>query len=507
LAVVFVVAACVLSLALRLPFLSVPLTGDEAGYAYVASWLGRGPALYRDLWFDRPQGIFLLYGAILALFGESGEAIRLAAGLYNVFTVVLIFVAGSHLSGTRAGVVAAFLFAISSASPGIEGFTANGELFMNLPTLAAVLLALHYRWFAAGCLLAIATLVKPTALLALIAALIAVAAIDRDRSTTRALHALVRTAAGAALVTIPFVVHGMLSGPDDFWYAIVGFRAEEHSAFAAGTRFFDELRQSGPHVTWAVLPVWFLVALWLRRGRWRSPHGVVLLSFLGGTIAGAALGGYWYWHYFVGILPPAALIAGEALVLDLLPGVAGAMRRRAAVIRAHLRRPRLPEPAPLLHLARPRLNLPWATAGLLAAAISVVANTSFVGATPDETGLRLYRRHASPATRDIARYLEARTHPDDTVYAAFAGPEVYFSSRRRSASRYLYWTEINRVPGALDAVIATLDDPRRCPKYIVRLQGELEQPGRAAPFWERVEQRFYPEIIISGVILYRRLND
>ena len=55
-----ILSICLLSIVLRLPFLSVPLTDDEAGYAYVSSWLARGLALYSDLWFDRPQGIFLL---------------------------------------------------------------------------------------------------------------------------------------------------------------------------------------------------------------------------------------------------------------------------------------------------------------------------------------------------------------------------------------------------------------------------------------------------------------
>ena len=484
-----VLAACALSLLLRLPFLSVGLTDDEAGYAYVASWLARGLALYRDLWFDRPQGIFLIYGAILALFGEATEAIRLAAGLYNAVTTFLVFLLGRRLIGERPALAAAFLFAVASSSPGIEGFTANGELFMNLPTCAAVLLALNRRLFLAGCLLAIATIVKPTALPAVAAAL---GAIVWSAPPSERVSHIVRAVAGAALVLAPFVAHGVLSGPDDFWYAVVGFRMEEHSAFSAGERFFDELRQSGPHVTWAVFPVWLLTALWIRRGRWRSTCGATLASLLGGSIVGAALGGYWYWHYFIGLLPAAALMAGEALVRDLLPGLAA---RAAGALR------------PPVRLLRPRRAAAWVAAAVLSATVSLAVNTSYVGATPEETGLRLYRRHASTASREVARYLAARTGPDDTVYAAFAGPDVYYMSRRRSASRHLYWTEINRVPGALEDVLRTLDDPRRCPKYVVRLQGELEKAGRAAPFWDRVERRFFPEAVVRGVIIYRRLDD
>jgi cytochrome c553 len=38
-------ALCLLSIALRLPFLSVPLITDEACYAYTAHWMARGLAL------------------------------------------------------------------------------------------------------------------------------------------------------------------------------------------------------------------------------------------------------------------------------------------------------------------------------------------------------------------------------------------------------------------------------------------------------------------------------
>ena len=163
LAVSLALAAAV-SLALRLPFLSVPLITDEAGYAYVAYWLARGQALYRDLWFDRPQGIFLIYGAILRLVGESTEAIRFAAGLYNAVTTVLLGLLGARLFGPLAGAAGAGVFAVASASPVIEGFTANGEVFMNLPVVLCVLLAVQRRPFLAGIALALATAIKPTAL-------------------------------------------------------------------------------------------------------------------------------------------------------------------------------------------------------------------------------------------------------------------------------------------------------------------------------------------------------
>ena len=88
-----------------------------------------------------------------------------------------------------------------------------------------------------------------------------------------------------------------------------------------------------------------------------------------------------------------------------------------------------------------------------------------------------------------------------------AGPRRQALRGRRNVGAHLYWTEINRVPGALDAVLGAIDDPRRCPKYVVRVQAELERPGRAAAFWERIERRFEPEAEIRGLVLYRRVGD
>src|SRR4051812_43982020 len=95
--------AMALSLLLRLPFLNVPLISDEGGYAYAAQrWLdGRGD-LYRDLVFDRPQGIFLVYGLIQHTLGMDVVAIRLGAWLATAATMVLIWAFARRATGDRA---------------------------------------------------------------------------------------------------------------------------------------------------------------------------------------------------------------------------------------------------------------------------------------------------------------------------------------------------------------------------------------------------------------------
>ena len=272
---------------------------------------------------------------------------------------------------------------------------------------------------------------------------------------------------------------------------------QAHSAFSVGLPFVGELGQTAPTVLAALLPVWLLAFAALWGSRWKTSGGMVALAFLLGALAGAAAGGYWYWHYYAGLVPPAALLAGAGLARLLDP---------APTAPPVPVTPSAPDASPLpLATRRPLPLLPLALGAALV--VALVFNARLVGASPEETSWRIYRRPAYLASREIAGYVASRTTPQDTIYAAFAQADLYYHSRRRSAGSYLYWTEINRVPGALEALLETLDDPLRRPRYVIRIDQELEVPGQAEPFWSRVERLYRPETAIAGFQLYRLRED
>ncbi|HET7770486.1 MAG TPA: glycosyltransferase family 39 protein [Chloroflexota bacterium] len=447
------------SVGLRLPFLSVPLITDEGGYAYVAHWLARGATLYRDLWFDRPQAIFLVYGAQLALLGESTEAIRLGAALYNVATCVALYALGVRLCSHVVGLGAAGLFAVASASPAIEGFTANGELYMALPMVLSLLCAARGWWWASGLCGALACALKPTALLAVAPPLAAVWWHD-----VRSLRAAVFCALGGLVGVAPFVAHGVLTDGAGYWYALVGFRVSAHSAFSAGGALLRDFLQTAPTTLAALAPLWLLAA-WGARSAWSRRERSVGAAFLGGSLLGAAAGGHWYWHYYVGLVPAAALLGAYALSSPT-----------------------------------PRWLPP--TLGILLLP-TLYFNARLVGATPEETSLRIYERPAYVASGEIAAHVRAGTRESDRVYVAFAQADLYHLSGRRSAGRHLYWTEINRVPGAFDELLTTMRDGTLRPAYVIEIDRELERPGRAAPFWDEVARHYEVEREIGGYRLFR----
>jgi len=413
----------------------------------------------------------------MALLGESTEAIRLGAALFNALTLLLLYGLTASLAGPLAGLAAAGLFAVSSAAPAIEGFTANGELYMNLFVVAALWLASSRRWFLAGMVLALAVAVKPTSLVGAAPAL-AVLALWGESWGRPSLSTVARRgamgAAGAVLAAAPFIAHGVWTDPQVYWYSIAGFRVQAHSAFSAGPALLGDFGQTAPSVLAALLPLWLLAAAGAPLG-WRTRAGAVGGAFLLGSGVGAAAGGHWFWHYYVGLVPAAALLGGLA-IQRLLDG----------------------------ELFTGRREVPWVLGvAMLAMLVAVGFNARLVGMTPGETSWRIYRRPAYLASSEMAAYIRGRTTEADAVYAAFAQADLYHLSGRRSAGRHLYWTEINRVPGALEEVLATLDDPARRPAYVIRINDELEAPGRAASFWERVGRFYAPEGDVQGFTLYR----
>ena len=80
-----------LAILIRLPFLHVPIDSDEGGYLYVARYWTSDYRLYRDIPFDRPPGIFLIYQGIIGLLGDSVPAVRLGAAAWNALTTLVLF--------------------------------------------------------------------------------------------------------------------------------------------------------------------------------------------------------------------------------------------------------------------------------------------------------------------------------------------------------------------------------------------------------------------------------
>jgi hypothetical protein len=140
-----------------------------------------------------------------------------------------------------------------------------------------------------------------------------------------------------------------------------------------------------------------LVRLWGRGDRFPAAF---LTGFAAVNAIGVSASGFYFPHYFQQLLPAVAVLAAGALT----------QVRRA-----------------------------WVAAGLaLATGPLLVAAIGFARMTPDELMRRLYPDNPFEAMPAIAAELAAVTGPDDRVFVFGAEPELLFTARRVSASRYIY---------------------------------------------------------------------
>ncbi len=167
-----VVVVFVLAVALRLPgFSDRVFNSDEAYLATQAQVLNHGGRLYVDTVDRKPPLVPYVYAAVFRVTGTDDlAAVRVIAVFAQVATALLLALeARRRFTWRHAALAAGVLFLLaSSAFPPADAQAANFEIFMlPLMTLAFVL-AVRERPVGAGVSLAVATLAKQTAALALV---------------------------------------------------------------------------------------------------------------------------------------------------------------------------------------------------------------------------------------------------------------------------------------------------------------------------------------------------
>jgi hypothetical protein len=138
-------AIIVITFLLRI-FYAGHLYQDDGLWFTVGEELLRGKALYRDIYFDKPPAIALLYGALFKLFGAHLLTIRLFTIAYSVAVSAALYVFGKRFYHERIGLLAAMMFAVFSTiftTGHVQGL--NTDLLMTLPYAAGAYWLLRAR--------------------------------------------------------------------------------------------------------------------------------------------------------------------------------------------------------------------------------------------------------------------------------------------------------------------------------------------------------------------------
>jgi 4-amino-4-deoxy-L-arabinose transferase-like glycosyltransferase len=408
------------SFVLRLQVMDIPFERDEGEYAYAAQLMLDGVPPFKEAYNMKFPGIYAVYAAILFLFGQTHWGVHLALACVNAATVVIIFLIGRKLFNPVAASAAALMFAMLSFLPSVQGIMANSEHFVLLAALAGILALMKARdngsvlmLFLGGLLIGAGYTIKQHGaafvlfgyfLLALDFLLGGV-----DLKKTGARFAAFTLGAVAPFITMCAILY--LSGVfSEFWFWTFTY-AREYVSVTDFSTGLSRLRLEASNIflssplLWIFCGAGLLTPLWNKEARRAWPFIAGLLAFS----ALAVVPGFFFRpHYFIYVLPAASLLfAGTTTALPVFFGKQKGVMGTAALCVALF--------ASLVYTQR----------GALAS-------------TPEALSRDMYGYNPFPEALVISEYIAGNTAPDDKIAVLGSEPEIYFYSKRRSATGFIY---------------------------------------------------------------------
>jgi 4-amino-4-deoxy-L-arabinose transferase-like glycosyltransferase len=453
--------AAALAVLVRIPFFDAPLTADEGGYAEAARLWDRGATLYRDIWVDRPQGLMLIFRGVLQL-GSSPDVLRGAAAAAGVLCLLATMLLAFRLTRSSTVTIATgLLLATVGSSPFLESFTLAGELLASLAAVLALLAFTGYLrrhsavWLvvaglAAGC----AVMIKQSGFDAALAIVAYLAWTERSRALRRI---VIFVAAGAAPV-----LAGLFSAVTlhRWWFAVVGYRGSGDSLVTGSfAHRLSLLADSLPNATKGL----GLLALLAILG-WRTSPLLVRL-WLGAAVLGVLGGGNFHFHYYLQLVPPLAVLAGNG-VEWVISG-----RHRAVA------------------------------AGLVAVAVATaVVTVPLWFDSPTAQAKEIWPR--DPHLRHdaaVVEYVRAHSRPGRRVLVLWGAADVYYLADRSPAIPYMWKRNIEAIPGVRDRLNRVLAARRPALVALVQPLESLEGFERTRAILAREYRRV---ALVDGVPVY-----
>jgi len=455
-------AGVALSVALRFPFWSAPLTTDEGGYAEVARRWQHGETLYGAAWVDRPQGLILVFWSLLHLGLDSPYALRVAAAGAAALVTLATLAVALRVAGRIAGYAAAALMATFGASPYIESFTLSGELLASLPAVLSLLAFTQYvrssrsRWLVlCGVLAGCALMVRQSAFDAALAA-VAYLLITQGR---RALPKVGLIVGGAALP----VAAGIIAArdPSEWSAAVIAYRWRGDSILTGSFMYrLGLFGDSMPAAAYALA----LLALLAAIGWGRAP--LLARLWLAAALVGVVGGGNFHYHYYIQLVPPLCILGGVGVVRLLQE------RRRMLVL---------------------------AAGAVAAATIALTAPTWFESGRAQARAIWPHDPHLVHDAA-IARYVRANTRPHDKIFVIWGAASIYYLADREPALRYMWLRNIQSLPGVLERARRVLLLRKAKLVVVVQDPGRIDKAGVTARI---LRERYERVVWIDGVPIYR----
>lgn len=478
---------------LRWPFRIADLIRDEGEYVHLGQAILRGRIPYLDIYNEKTPFVFYFFALVNRLAGVSVEAVRLATTAFGMLTLLGLYALARQLFNPFAAFWTGLAFVVMMSAQFAIYNQATAEYFGLLWMVLAVLFWYRARCAApvrlrllAGIAAGLAYQTKQSGLF-VFAFLVAERTMEGLRTEQCRRLAWVAVARDAALALFGFA---LVVGSTMAYFSSYGALSDYITC--TWTNLFEYVGARG-----GVLrdPRYVQeMAFWLIRhdlGLWvlgTAGVGAMALGAPGSParhlwalplliVASALAAGQFYTQYFQPLLVPLALGAGF-----LIDGFWKRTRDAAAL-------PSRRAAAALLALA------PWVMpAVLIFQWFVLMSRAEVVG----------HQKLLPPfnVTRDVGRYLSARTLPGEEILVLGSEPEIYYFANRPTASRmhytypmagpYSYAEELRQ-----DFFADWRQDRPRYVAWIPMMQSISEWPHLSAAFVDRVKKELATHYVIE----------
>ena len=423
---IVIVAVIIAAAVIRGRLLSIPLERDEGEYAYTAQQMLKGIPPYISAYSMKLPGIYVVYALIIAVFGETHTAVHLGLLIFNAATIFVIFLLAKKIFGPIAAVAAGGAYAVLSMTAQVTGLWANAEHFVILPALLGLLLICkaddkigYVRLLAAGLLFGLAFIIKQHGIFFPVFGALYLLYSGLRNKPIKWIKVIIAQIVFAAGVVTPFVLvcfffwrNGTF---DKFWFWTFTY-ARGYATAVPLDRVWELFAWPAGVIIEESFPIWllsvigfFAVAVIKRYRRWAVlAAGFFVFSFLA-----VCPGFYFRGHYFIFLLPAAAILAGAgfAAIDSLL------QKKMPVILRVFI----------------------IGAIGLGAVGYTLYQQREYLfGLSPGDVCRKVYGADPFPESLVIAEFIRANSRPDATIAVIGSEPQISFYSGRRSATRYIY---------------------------------------------------------------------
>jgi hypothetical protein len=408
----------------RIRLRNTPLERDEGEYAYAGQLMLQGYPPYHLAYNMKLPGTCAAYAVMMAAFGQTVAGIRIGMMVVLIVNTLLVFFLGRRLFGILAGTVAAAAYTLMANRLSTMSLDGHATHFIVLMALAGTLLLLHaietqrtLILFGSGLCFGLAFLMKQHGILFAVFGFFFWT--WSEWKQTASWRRLIRQ--GSILVAgmiLPFLITCFIvwrgGAFGQFWFWTVRYGAAYEKILKL-PRAWALLQIMLPWVPRPVV-IWLMAAFGLTAVFWNRQarrERVFLLSFTLFSILAVVPGFYFRPHYFLVMLPAAALFAG----LGISAAYEYLQEREASTA------------ITLIPIAFFVLSYVAALQG---------QRRYLFQMDPIQVNRQMHAKHGFPEAEAVADYITVHSSAQDQVALLGSEPEIYFYSKRRSATGYIY---------------------------------------------------------------------